>query len=330
MLLLIKCFLGMLISFILALVIGFFLIPKLRKLKASQTLSIYLEERHESKKGTPTLGGLIFIFSTLITLLIMSLFGKIEFTYNLIIILIAFLGYALIGFFDDFLIIKRHDNQGLTERGKFLLQVVVATIFFALFLLEGHEPLIWIHSLNIKFNIGFLYGFFIMFVLLASSNAVNITDGLDGLAGGLSFIALISFGVLANYTSWLNGNKTIGVFLFILAGGVLGFLYFNLKPAKVFMGDTGSLALGATLGATSIVTRHELLLVLIGIVFVIETLTCIIQRVYYKKTRRRLFKMTPIHHSFEKSGWKEEEIVRLFWIIAIIASLIAVSFGVFL
>jgi len=330
MILLLKCFLGMLISFVIALIIGFIIIPKLKKFKASQTLSIYLEERHSSKKGTPTLGGLIFIFSTLLTLLMMIIFNKLELTYNLLIILVAFLGYAAIGFLDDYLIIKRHNNKGLTEKQKLLLQIVVASIFFALFLLEGHEPVILIHSLDLKINIGFLYGFFIMFILLASSNAVNLTDGLDGLAGGLSFIALIAFGTIVNYTSWLRGNLTIGIFLFILAGGVLGFLYFNSHPAKVFMGDTGSLALGAVLGATAIITRHEFLLILIGIVFVIETLTCIIQRLYFKKTKKRLFKMTPIHHAFEQSGWQEEEIVRFFWIIAIIAALIAVSFGVFL
>ena len=330
MLALINCFLGMLISFIIALIVGFILIPRLKKLKAGQTLSIYLEERHKEKEGTPTLGGLIFIFSTIFTLIIMIILKKIEITYNLLIVAITFIGYAAIGFLDDYLIIKRHNNKGLTEKEKLFLQIIVAVIFFILFLLEGNQPLIWIHTLNIKFNIGFLYGFFIMFVLIASSNAVNLTDGLDGLAGGLAFIALISYGILANYCNWLRGNATIGIFLFILAGGVLGFLYFNLHPAKIFMGDTGSLALGATLGAASIVTRHELLLVLIGIIFVVETLTCIIQRAYYKKTRKRLFKMTPIHHAFEKSGWMEEEIVRLFWIIAIIASLIAVSFGVFL
>lgn len=326
---LLKCFLGMLISFILALIIGFILIPKLKKI-ANQTLSVYLEERHREKKGTPTLGGLIFILSSLITLILMAIFNKLDFTYNLLIVLITFILYGLIGFLDDYLIIKNHNNKGLTERQKLVLQIGVATIFFALFLLGGNAPLIWIHTLNIKINIGFLYGFFIMFVLISSSNAVNLTDGLDGLAGGLAFIALIAFGILTNYSSWIEGNGTIGLFLFILAGGVLGFLYFNSHPAKVFMGDTGSLALGAILGATSIVTRHELLLVLIGIVFVIETLTCIIQRFYYKRTHKRLFKMTPIHHAFEKSGWSEVEIVRLFWIVAIIAALIAVSFGVFL
>ena len=326
----IKCFLGMLVGFLSSLVLGLFLIPVLKKMKADQTLSVYLEERHASKKGTPTIGGLIFIFSTLITIFTMVFLGKIQITYSLLIILLTFIGYGLIGFIDDYLIIKKHDNKGLTERQKIILQIIVATIFFVLFLLDGNEPLLWIHTFNIKINIGFLYGFFILFVLLASSNAVNITDGLDGLAAGLSFIALTTFGIITLYTTWLDGNVSLAIFLFILAGSVLGFLYYNSNPAKIFMGDTGSLALGAVLGATAIVTRHELLLILIGIVFVIETLTCVIQRIYYKFTRKRLFIMTPIHHAFEKKGWKEQEIVRLFWLIAMIASLIAVSFGIFL
>ena len=293
MLSMIRCFLGMLISFILALIIGYFLIPILRRFKFGQTLSIYLEERHALKQGTPTIGGLIFIFSTLITIFTMFLLNKIELNFTLLIVILTFVGYGLIGFIDDYLIIKRHSNQGLSERQKLFLQLIVAVIFFALFLLDGNEPLIWIHTLNIKINIGWLYGIFILFVLIASSNAVNVTDGLDGLAGGLSFIALITFGIISLYTTWLQGNQDLAVFLFVLAGAVLGFLYYNSNPAKIFMGDTGSLALGATLGAVSIVTRHELLLVLIGIVFVIETLTCILQRVYYKRTRKRLFLMTP-------------------------------------
>lgn len=330
MLSMIRCFLGMLIGFILALIIGWILIPILKKFKFGQTLSVYLEERHSEKQGTPTIGGLIFILSTLMTVLAMIIFNKIELTYNLLIVLITFVGYGLIGFIDDYLIIKRKNNAGLTEKQKLFLQFIVALIFFVLFLLEGNKPLIWIHTLNIKIDIGWFYGMFILFVLIASSNAVNITDGLDGLAGGLSFIALITYGIITLYTTWLNGYQALAIFLFILAGAVLGFLYYNSNPAKIFMGDTGSLALGATLGAVAIITRHELLLVLVGIVFVIETLTCILQRFYYKRTKKRLFPMTPIHHTFEKKGWKEQEIVKLFWLIAIIASLIAVSFGVFL
>lgn len=330
MLVMIKCFLGMLLGFILSLVLGYVLIPILKKFKFNQSLNVYLEEKHASKKGTPTIGGIIFILATLITITLMVLFKKITLSYSLLIVIFTFVSYGLIGFIDDYLIIKRNNNQGLSEKSKLFLQLVVAIIFFILFLLDGNKPLIWIHTLNIKLNIGWLYGFFILFVLLASSNAVNITDGLDGLAGGLSFIALIAFGVITIYTTWLDGYRDLAIFIFILAGSILGFLYYNTNPAKIFMGDTGSLALGATIGAIAITTRHELLLVLIGIVFVIETLTCIIQRIYYKKTRKRVFPMTPIHHTFEKNGWKEQEIVRLFWLIAIIAALIAVSFGVFL
>ena len=330
MLSMIRCFLGMLISFILALIIGWILIPILKRFKFGQTLSVYLEERHSVKQGTPTIGGLIFILSTLITIFTMILFNKIQITYTLLIVLLTFIGYGFIGFIDDYLIIKRKTNVGLTEKQKLFLQLIVAIIFFALFLIEGNKPLIWIHTLNIKIDIGWFYGIFIAFTIVAMSNAVNLTDGLDGLAGGLSFIALITYGIITLYTTWLNGYQDLAIFLFILAGAVLGFLYYNSNPAKIFMGDTGSLALGATLGAVSIVTRHELLLVLIGIVFVIETLTCILQRFYYKRTRKRLFPMTPIHHTFEKKGWQEQEIVKLFWLVAIIASLIAVSFGVFL
>ena len=242
----------------------------------------------------------------------------------------TFFGYALIGFIDDFLIIKRNNNNGLSENTKLILQIIIAIVFFFLFMKSGNEPLLWIHTLNIKVNIGWLYGIFILLVLLSSSNAVNLTDGLDGLATGLSIIAYLTFGLITWNTGWLEGYEDIAIFIFILIGSLIGFLIFNINPAKVFMGDTGSLALGATLGSIAILTRHELLLVLIGIVFVIETLSCVIQRLYYKITKKRLFLMTPIHHTFEKKGWKELDIVRLFWLIGLIASMIAIAFGVLL
>ena len=169
----------------------------------------------------------------------------------------------------------------------------------------GNEPLIWIHTFKIKQNIGWMYGIFILFVLTASSNAVNLTDGLDGLAAGLSIISFITFGIISWVTDWLLGYEDIAVFSFILIGSLLGFLTYNFPKAKVFMGDTGSLSLGATLGAYAIMTRHEVLLVLIGIVFVIETLSCIIQIIVYKITKKRVFPMTPLHHTFEKKGGKK-------------------------
>ena len=280
MLIMTKSVLAMMISFIFSIICALYLIPKLKKMKANQSLSIYLEERQSEKKGTPTMGGLIFIIPTIISMLSLFLMNKITFSYNLLIVIFTFLGYALIGFIDDFLIIKRRNNRGLTENQKMLMQIIIAIIFFYLFMKAGTEPLLWIHTINFKWDIGWFYGVFILFILVASSNAVNITDGLDGLAGGLSVIAFLAFGLISWNTGWLSGYEDIAIFCFILIGALLGFLIFNVKPAKIFMGDTGSLSLGATLGTLAILTRHELLLVIIGIVFVIETMSCIIQITY--------------------------------------------------
>jgi phospho-N-acetylmuramoyl-pentapeptide-transferase len=306
------------------------IIPILRKIKANQRLSIYLEETHIKKKGTPTMGGLIFIIPSILITLFFIYMKKINFNYNLGIVMFSFIGYALIGFIDDFLIIIRNNNKGLKENQKMLLQMIIATIFFYMFMAAGNEPLLWVHTIGLKLNIGWLYGIFILLVLVSSSNAVNITDGLDGLATGLSIISFLTFGLITWNTGWLDGYQSIAIFIFILIGTLLGFLVFNASPAKVFMGDTGSLALGATMGAIAIITRHELLLVLIGIVFVIETLSCVIQRYYYKMTKKRIFPMTPIHHTFEKIGWSEGDIVKLFWIIGLLGSMAAIVFGVWL
>ena len=330
MLLMTKSVLAIMCGFILAVLSAIILIPFLRKLKASQRLSIYLSEKHKGKVGTPTMGGLIFIIPVLILLLILFITNKMNISYNLLVVLFTFFGYGLIGFIDDFLIIKRNNNNGLSESAKLILQVIISIIFFFLFMKGGNEPLLWIHTLNIKINIGWVYGIFILLVLISSSNAVNITDGLDGLAAGLSIIAYLAFGLITWNTGWLEGYEDIALFIFVLIGALIGFLVFNINPAKVFMGDTGSLALGATLGSIAILTRHELLLILIGIVFVSETLSCVIQRIYYKFTRKRIFPMTPIHHTFEKLGWRELDIVRLFWIVGLVAAMIAIGFGVLL
>ena len=321
---------AMMISFIFAVITALIIIPILKKLHAAQTLSIYLQRTHKAKEGTPTMGGLIFIIPTITITLIFALLNKIEITYTLIIILFTFISYAIIGLIDDYLIIKRHNNKGLTKNQKFSLQVLVAIIFFYLFMKSGNEPLLWIHSLNFKQNIGWLYGIFILFVLVASSNAVNLTDGLDGLAGGLSAISFLTFGIISWNTGWLEGYEDIAIFAFTLIGSLLGFLLFNTNKAKIFMGDTGSLCLGATLGAYAITTRHELLLVVIGLVFVLETLSCLIQIISYKLTKKRIFPMTPIHHTFEKLGIKETDIVKIFWTIGLIANMFALVYGVWL
>ena len=324
---LVKSALVLMSSFILSLILGFLIIPILKD-RANQRLSVYLEVKHKNKNKTPTMGGIIFILPTLLIILLLLILNKIEMNYSLLIVLFTFISYSIIGFIDDYLIIKRNNNKGLTENQKFLMQLFVSIIFFYLFIKSGNEPLLWIHTINLKLDIGYFYGLFILFVLVASSNAVNLTDGLDGLAGGLSLICFLTFGIITYYTGWLDGYESVSLFCFALVGSLLGFLMFNVNPAKVFMGDTGSLALGACLGSIAIITRHEVLLILIGIVFVVETVTCIIQRVYYKFTKKRIFPMTPIHHTFENLGWVENDIVKLFWIVGIIASLISIVFGV--
>lgn len=321
---------SLLIGFLISIVVSIIILPILKRKHCKQFLSEYLEERHKSKKNTPTMGGLIFIISTIIVTFLFLVFDKMNFSYNLFIVIFTFIGYFLIGFIDDLLIIIKGNNKGLSENSKLFFQTIIALSFFYFFIISGNEPLLWIHALNLKLDIGFLYGLFILFVLIASSNAVNITDGLDGLAGGLSFIAFITFGIITFYTGWLEGYKEIAMFCFILSGSILGFLIYNVNPAKIFMGDTGSLTLGATLGTIAILTRHEILLIVIGIVFVIETLTCLIQRYYYKLTKKRIFPMTPIHHTFELKGWNERDIVKLFWIIGLLASLLSLVYGIWL
>lgn len=325
-----KSIMAMMISFIFSAILGLFLIPLLKKMHINQSLSVYLEKAHREKQGTPTMGGLIFIIPSLVITLIFLWLKKINTSYTLLIIIFTFISYGIIGFIDDYLIIKKHNNKGLTKSQKFSLQVFVAIIFFYFFMKAGNEPLLWIHCLHFKLNIGFWYGIFILFVLVASSNAVNLTDGLDGLAGGLSVIAFLTFGIIAWNTDWLLGYEDIAIFAFTLIGALLGFLLFNTNKAKVFMGDTGSLSLGATLGAYAIVTRHELLLVVIGFVFVVETLSCIIQIIVFKFTKKRVFPMTPIHHTFEKLGMKETDIVKMFWTIGLISAMCALVYGVWL
>ena len=319
----------LLVGLVFSMFIANILIPLLKRNNIRQELSIYLNKKHESKKNTPTMGGLIFLIPPILITLILMIFKKINFSYNLLIVLITFFMYGLIGFVDDFLIIKYRNNKGLSEASKFFLQIISAILFLYFFLKAGNEPLLWIHFLNIKLDIGCLYGFLILIVLVSSSNAVNITDGLDGLAAGLSIISFITFTIILINTGWLEGYMEIAIFLIILIGSLIGFLFFNLYPAKIFMGDTGSLALGALLGSIAILTRHEILLILIGIVFVLETLSCLIQRIYYKFTRKRIFLMTPIHHTFEhKMG--EVFVVRIFYLIGLIGSLLALIYGVIL
>ena len=330
MLILAKSILAMMIGFILSILIGFLLVPFLRKKKIGQTVSVFLKNKHKEKDGIPTMGGLIFILSTLITIFLLFVTNKIEYTTNLFIILFVFIGYASIGFIDDFLIIKRKNNNGLTEIQKLFGQLIIAIIFFYLFMKTGHEPSMYISTLGIEIHMGWLYGAFILFVLIASSNAVNITDGLDGLAGGLSLIAFLAFGLIAWNSTWIAGSGDIAVFCFIMVGSLMGFLFYNKYPAKVFMGDTGSLALGGSLASIAILTNHEITFIIIMLVFIVETLVCIIQTLSVMYNGKKIFLMTPLHHHFEKLGWDERDIVKLFWFFGILCALAGVLFAVWI
>lgn len=326
MLLLTKSVFAVMIGFLASTFIGLILIPKLKKMHAGQHVSVFLASAHKQKEGTPTMGGLIFILSTTITILLLIITNKIDYTSNILIVLLSFLGFGLIGFIDDFLSLRKKGNEGLTTYQKLFMQVIISVIFFYIYMKNGGQTSLTIGTLHIDLELGWLYGLFILFVLVASSNAVNLTDGLDGLAGGLSAIAYIAFALI----SLIVGYEEIGIFSLILSGSILGFLVFNSYPAKVIMGDTGSLALGAAMGAIAIITHRELTLVVVAGVFVIETFSVIIQTISVVFFHKKVFLMSPLHHHFEKLGWKEPDIVKTFWIAGLVLAMSGIIFGVWL
>ena len=330
MLVMTKAILALMIGFIVAVVIGLIVIPILKKINIKQVESTYLSKKHKEKSGTPTMGGIIFILSTLITMAIFIITKKVTISTNLLLVLFIFLAYALIGFIDDFLIIKRKNNIGLTEIQNLVLQGLVALVFYFIYMHSGAEAVLEIHTLGITINMGWFYAIFIMFMLLASSNAVNITDGLDGLAGGLSVLAYLAFALISWNSFAINGTEDIAIFIFVLVGSLIGFLVFNTYPAKVFMGDTGSLALGATLASIAIITKHEITFIVVMLVFIFETLVCLIQIISMVFFHKKVFLMTPYHHHLEKLGWIETDIVKLFWTIGLVLSMGAIIFGVWL
>ena len=330
MLILAKSILGLMLGFVLALIAGFILIPLLKKLHIGQSVSHLINARHLKKDGTPTIGGLIFIIPTILIMFLLYFRKSVDLSSNLIILMFVFLSYGLLGFVDDFLKVRYHNNKGLPTLVKLALQTVIAIVFYIIFKNNGGESTLVITSLGLNINLGWAYGLFILLVLVGTTNAVNITDGLDGLAGGLSALAFMAYGVIAWGTTWLSGYQDIAIFSFVLVGSLIGFLFFNAYPAKVFMGDTGSLALGAALATIAILTRHEMSLILIGGVFVIETLSSLIQIIAIRKFHTKVFKKAPLHHHFEELGWAETDIVRVFWTAGFLLSMIGIIYGVWL
>ena len=330
MLILAKSVLGLMLGFVLSLVAAVILIPLLKKLHVGQSVSKLINERHLKKDGTPTIGGLIFIIPTILIMLILYLRGSIEFNSNLIILIFVFLSYGALGFIDDFLKVKYHNNNGLSIGVKFLLQTVIAVIFYIIYRNNGGDSNLVISSLGINVSLGWAFGLFILLVLVGTTNAVNISDGLDGLAGGLSVVAIMAYGVIAWGSKWISGYQEIAIFAFVLCGAILGFLVFNTHPAKVFMGDTGSLALGGALATIAILTKHERSLLLIGGVFVVETLSSAIQIIAIRKFHKKVFLKAPLHHHFEELGWEETDIVKLFWVVGLFLAMIGIIYGVWL
>lgn len=330
MLILAKAMMAIMLGFIAAIACGLVFIPLLRKFNVGQVVSKTINERHLKKEGTPTMGGIIFIIPVILGLIFLYFTKSISISYNLIILLLVFLSYAFLGFIDDFLKVKYKNNKGLSIVVKFLCQMAIALIFFILFMKSGGKTELTVSFLHIKIPMGWGFGIFIFLLLVGTSNAVNITDGLDGLCGGLSAISFLAYGIIAWNCSWLAGYQEIAIFSFILVGSLIGFLMFNGYPAKVFMGDLGSLSLGSALATIAILTRHEISLALIGGVFLIEVLSSFIQIVAIRKFNKKIFKKAPIHHHFEELGWQETDIIKLFWTVGLILAMIAITYGVWL
>lgn len=330
MLILAKAAMAMMLGFVLAIGSALIFIPLLKKYNFGQFISREIHERHLEKEGTPTMGGIIFIFPVILSILVLYINDSITISYNLVILLFVFLAYALLGFIDDYLKVIKKNNEGVSVVTKFLVQMIIALIFFYLFMKSGGSSTLNFTALNLSIPLGWSFGLFILLLLVGTSNAVNITDGLDGLCAGLSGISFIAYGIIAWNCGWLEGYQEIAIFCFILTGALLGFLMFNTHPAKVFMGDLGSLSLGAALATIAILTRHELSLAIIGGVFVIEVLSSFIQIIAIRKFNKKIFKKAPLHHNFEELGWIETDIVKLFYVVGLFLAMAAITYGVWL
>ncbi|MEG0841045.1 MAG: phospho-N-acetylmuramoyl-pentapeptide-transferase [Erysipelotrichaceae bacterium] len=309
------------ISLLLTLVVMPLLIPFLHRIKFGQSVRDEGPASHKAKNGTPTMGGIVFVLIPVLVLLVLDF--KAFASKQLLLIVLAYLGYACIGFIDDYIIVVKKNNEGLKPSIKFLLQSILAVVFY-LFYQSMASTSVLIPLFNVTIDIGHLYFVLVFIMFTAESNAVNFTDGLDGLCAGTSFIAIAPYIIFA----LLQKNQDVAMLLLAVSGALLGYLRFNIHPAKIFMGDTGSLALGALLASSAMVLKQELLLLVIGGVFLAEMLSVVIQVTYFKKTRKRIFKMAPLHHHFELSGYKETQVVMMFYSAAVILAIVGLILGV--
>lgn len=304
-----------LISLLLTMILGVPYLDYLKKNLYGQTIREEAPQTHTKKSGTPTMGGLIIVVPALIGA-ILALIMDQKTSLDTFIVLLTFVLLTVIGFRDDILKVVKKQNKGITAKEKLITQILIASIPALYMTFQGQRIVSVFGLANI--DLGVLYPFFAIFIITGFSNAVNLTDGLDGLAAGTSGIAMTAATVICI----ISKRPDLAIITAAIAGSCFGFLYYNKYPAKVFMGDTGSLALGGILGTIAVVGKFELLLLIIGGVFVIETLSVIIQVVSFKTTGKRVFKMSPIHHHFELLGWPEQKIVNIFWFIAVVFAII--------
>lgn len=300
-----------LIAAVVVLILGPVLIPLLHRLKFGQSIRTEGPKSHQVKSGTPTMGGIFMITAIVIATAI-----RAELTTEILLALFILIGHFVLGFLDDYIKVVKKRNLGLKARQKLLGQIIIAavTIFIATKEL-GIKTTLWIPFADSIVDLGALYYVLVLLVIVGASNAVNLTDGLDGLASGEMAIAASVYCVICLNT----GHGQLAIFCAAIVGACIGFLRFNFHPAKIFMGDTGSLALGGAFAAFGILTHTELLLPIVGLVFVCEALSVIIQVISFQTTGRRVFKMSPIHHHFELSGWSELKVVFVFWTVGLIA-----------
>ena len=305
------------LALISTLVFGKIGIPLLQRLKAQQSIREDGPQAHLAKAGTPTMGGLFMMLALVVAVCIVR-----PYSVTLWMLLFLTLGHGALGFSDDFIKAVKHRNLGLTAKQKLLGQAVLAIIFCYISIAYAALPTtLWIPLVDITVDLGYAYYVLAFIIILGTTNAVNLTDGLDGLATGISAIAGAAFAVVG----LLVGSLSVTFFGIIVSAVCLGFLYFNANPAKVFMGDTGSLALGGAFAGMAIATKTELLLIVIGFVFVVEALSVILQVASFKTRGVRIFRMSPIHHHFELGGWSERKVVYVFWAVSLVMALLGIA-----
>lgn len=310
-----KMFLPFASGFAITVIIMPFFIHYFQMKKYGQEIREEGPKWHNAKAGTPTMGGMVFLIGAILTSAWVGIWLK-QVTPSLLILLFILFLYGLLGFLDDFIKIFKKRNMGLTSLQKLLGQILGAIAFYFVFLHEGNSNVLNVFGFSLPLS--YLYSIFVIFWLVGFSNAVNLADGIDGLVSGLATISFATYGIMA----WNQQRIDILIICISVIGALVGFFLYNHKPAKIFMGDVGSLALGGLLAAVSILLHQEWTLLLIGIVYVIETASVILQVASFKLTGKRIFKMSPIHHHFEMSGWSEWKIDLVFWLVGLVFSVI--------